>query len=250
MRARSVGPEGCNLTLNELEERLQSPKTKLRTRAAVVKATEKAVGSSAERWVGWDIREEPVELFRQERGGRPGKDTRFRRTVKTRFHVVPRPDEAAIAYEAKSDGMFPLLTNERKMSPKELLEAYHFQPRLEKRHEQLKTVLEVSPMQLKNIDRVEALLFLYFLAMLVEALIEREVRQSMEAQGVRSIPLYPEGRPCLAPTTDRIMGAIEWVTAHHLERKGREVQRFAPKLTEQQLELLRPAGVPDESYAG
>ncbi|EQD36448.1 hypothetical protein B1A_17885, partial [mine drainage metagenome] len=103
---------------------------------------------------------------------------------------------------------------------------------------------------LKNIDRVEALLFLYFLAMLVEALIEREVRQSMEAQGVKTIPLYPEGRPCPAPTTDRILGAFEVVAAHHLEQEGREVQRFAPKLTEQQLELLRLAGVPEESYAG
>jgi transposase len=234
--------------LDELEERVQSPKTQLRTRAAVVKATERAVGASAARWVGWEIREEPVERFRQERRGRPGKDTRFRRTVKTRFHVVPRPDEAAIAYDAKSDGMFPLLTNERKLSLKELLEAYHFQPRLEKRHEQLKTVLEVSPMELKNIDRVEALLFVYFLAMVVEALIEREVRQSMEAQGVKSIPLYPEGRPCPAPTTDRILGAFEWVVAHHLEREGREVQRFAPELTGQQLELLRLTGVPEKDY--
>lgn len=33
--------------LDELEERLQSPKTKLRTGEAVAKATEKAVGSSA-----------------------------------------------------------------------------------------------------------------------------------------------------------------------------------------------------------
>ena len=150
-----------------------------------------------------------MELFRQEQRGRPGKDSRFRRTVKARFHVVLRPGKAVIAYDAKSDGMFPLLTNEPKM----------------------------SPMQLKNIDRVEAL-------------IEREVRQPMEVQGMRSIPLYPEGRLCLAPTTDRILCVFEWVAAHHLERKGREAQRLAPKLTEQQLELLRPAGVPEESYAG
>ena len=68
--------------------------------------------------------------------------------------------------------------------------------------------------------------------------------------GVKSIPLYPEGQPCPAPTTDRILDAFERVAAHHLEREGREVQRFAPELTEQQFELLRLAGVPEESYTG
>ncbi len=152
--------------LDELEERLQSPKTKLRTRIAVEKAAERAVGAAAARWVGWEVREETVEVFHQECRGRPGKGTRYRRQVKTRFHVVAQPNEGAIAYDAKSDGMFPLLTNERHLSRRELLEAYHFQPRLEKRHEQLKTVLEVAPMLLKNIERIEALLFVYFLALL------------------------------------------------------------------------------------
>ena len=125
--------------------------------------------------------------------------------MKLRLHVAPMPKDEAITYDAKSDGMFPLLTNERKLSLKDLLEAYQFQPRIEKRHEQLKTVYEVVPALLKNVDREEALHFVYFLALLVEALIEREVRRGMERKGLGSIPLYPEGRPCPAPTTDKVL---------------------------------------------
>ena len=236
------------LALERLETRLRSPKTKLRTREAVTRAAEKAVGPLARRWVTFEVREEPVEQFRQEHRGRPGKGTRYRRQVTVRHHVVWQAKEEAIGFDARTDGMFPLLTNDRRLSLKELVDQYHFPPRLEKRHEQLKTIYEVPPVLLKNIDRVEALLFVYFLAMLVEALIEREVRRSMEAEGVKSIPLYPEGRPCPSPTTDRILGAFDRVAAHHLEREGEEVQRFAPELTEQQLELRRLAGVPEESY--
>lgn len=244
MMARAI------LALERLETRLRSPKTKLRTREAVVRAAEKAVGPLARRWVSFEVRDETVEQYRQEHRGRPGKGTRYRRVVTVRHHVIGHAQEEAILFDARTDGTFPLLTNDRELSLKELVAQYHFQPRLEKRHEQLKTIYEVAPVLLKNIDRVEALLFVYFLAMLVEALIEREVRRSMEAEGLRAIPLYPEGRPCPAPTTDRILGAFDLVAAHLLEREGEEVQRFAPELTEQQLDLLRLAGVPKESYTG
>ena len=234
--------------LEDLEKRLQSPKTKLRTRARVEKAAEKAVGSHALRWVGWEVREEKVETFRQERRGRPGKDTRFRRQVRTRFHVAPRPKEEAIAYDAKTDGMFPLLTNERKLSLKELLEAYHYQPRLEKRHEQLKTVLKARPALLKNIDRLEALFFLYFLALLVESLLEREVRRAMEKEGLEDVPLYPEGRADPAPTADMILGAFGRLETHRLRLNGQELEVFEPVLTAQQKQLLHLAGVPETAY--
>lgn len=234
--------------LDELEERLQSPKTKLRSRVAVERAAERAVGTAATRWVGWEVREETVERFHQEHRGRPGKATRYRRDVRVRYHVTPQPKVEAVAYDAKSDGMFPLLTNERELSLKELLESYQFQPRLEKRHEQLKTVYEVAPVLLKNADRIEALLFVYFLALLVEALIEREVRQGMEREKLASIPLYPEGRPCPAPTTEKILEAFDRVEVHQLHRDGEVVEVFGPELTAQQQQLLHLAGVPEEAY--
>ncbi len=233
--------------LEDVEKRLQSPKTKMRTRVAVEKAAERTVGAAV-RWVGWRVWEEPVESYRQERRGRPGEGTRYVKTVKMRLHVAAVPKEEVMAYDAKSDGMFPLLTNERELSLKEVLEAYQFQPRLEKRHEQLKTVYDVVPALLKNIDREEALLFVYFLALLVEALIEREVRKGMEREGLQSIPLYPEGRPCPAPTTDKVLEVFGDIEEERLIKEREVVQVFGPELTEQQRELLKLAGVPDETY--
>ena len=125
--------------LEDLEKHLQSPKTKLRTREGVIKVAEGAAKDAA-RWVKWTLPEETVGVYHQERQGRPGKDTRYHRQEKTRFHMVTHLDQPAITYDAKSDGMFPLLTNERKVPSNGLLEYYHFQPRLEKRYEQLKTV--------------------------------------------------------------------------------------------------------------
>ncbi len=66
------------------------------------------------------------------------------------------------------------------MGPTAILDAYKYQPFLEKRNEQLKTVLSVAPIYLKKPERVAGLLFVYFLAVLVLALIEREARMAMK----------------------------------------------------------------------
>lgn len=248
--ARETAIAGAMENLEDLERRLRSPKTKLRTRGAVERAAEKAVGSKAARWVEAKVSEEPVEEFRQERRGRPGKETRYHRVVKVRSHVAALPRGEVIARDAKSDGMFPLLTNDRKMSLKELLEAHRYQPRLEKRFEQMKTVFEATPILLKRIDRVEALEFVYFVVMLVEALIEREVRQGMTRVQRKSLPLYPEGRSCPAPTTEFILGAFDRVEVHQLLEKGKVVKEFGVQLNGTQRELLRLAGVPETAYEG
>ena len=144
--------------------------------------------------------------------------------------------------------MFPLLTNRRTMALKALLEAYRFQPRLEKRHEQLKTVYGVAPVFLKKVTRIEGLLFVYFLALLVEALIEREVRRTMAARELKGLRIYPEGRWCEAPTTDRVFELFTGIQQHRLRDGEREVQVFRPELTTTQRDVLGLLGVPVEAY--
>ena len=65
---------------------------------------------------------------------------------------------------------------------------------IEKRFEQTKTVHEIAPVLLKNEGRIEALITLYFLALLVQAIIERELRLAMKRDNIRELPLYPEQR--------------------------------------------------------
>jgi len=52
----------------------------------------------------------------------------------------------------------------------------------------------MAPVWLKNVGRIEALLFLYFVALLVHALLERELRLGMARENIESLPLYPEER--------------------------------------------------------
>ena len=85
-----------------------------------------------------------------------------------------------------------------------MLLAYKSQPSLEKRFSHMKTDFEVAPVYLKEASRIQALLCVYFLALLTESLLEREFRRAMDREAIASLPLYPEGRKCRRPTARRV----------------------------------------------
>ena len=92
-------------------------------------------------------------------------------------------DQAALTTEAVQDGVFPLITNDRGLTERALLLAYKGQPVIERRFAQLKTDFAVAPVYLKEVTRIQALLCLYFLVLLVQALLERELRRAMVRPG-------------------------------------------------------------------
>ncbi|TAH39422.1 MAG: hypothetical protein EYC70_01160 [Planctomycetota bacterium] len=128
------------------------------------------------------------------------------------------------------------------------LEAHKRQPEVEKRFEQLKTVHEIAPVLLKNEGRIEALFFLYFLALLVQGLIERALRRGMQREGTQELPIYPEERRCRRPTCEQALRLFAHAQRHLLLRNGQVVQVFEPELTELQKQVLRLLQVPASVY--
>jgi transposase len=144
--------------------------------------------------------------------------------------------------------MYPLITNDRALSPAQVLEAHKGQPMIEKRFEQIKTVHEIAPVFLKNEGRIEALFTLYFLALLVQALIERELRLAMKRDNVEHLPLYPEQRLCAHPTTDQILRLFSLAARNKLVQRGKAVQTFDVEFTDLQREILRLLAVPEQAF--
>jgi transposase len=153
-------------------------------------------------------------VFRQQGPGRPGPHTPYRRLEHGHYRVRFEQDGEALRRAAIADGLFPLLTNDESLSLAEALGKYKYQPFVEKRHEQLKSIFGVTPMWLKNTKRIESLLWLYYAVELLGALVEREVRRRMAAVGVTSLALYPEGRGSEAPTTELVFGVLEGQRRH------------------------------------
>jgi transposase len=236
--------------VEELAARLQGPRPRFGTQAKVAAAVEQILATTgAARWVAYQVVTVEAAVFRQETRGRPGKNTRWRRRLQRRFRLTWERREAEIDYDARTDGLFPLLTNDPDLTAAAILDAYKSkQPLVEKRHDLLKNVEAATPMYLKSISRIEALLALHFVALLVHALLEREVRRAMARRGIAELPLYPEDRDCKAPSTDRILETFAPLQRHLLYKAGRVVQRFDPELTDLQRRLVGLLGIAPKAF--
>ena len=247
--ARAARIERALKELASLREKLRSPRSRYRQEAKVHKAVAEILQScGAETWVVTEIEPKTEETFRQARRGRPGKETPYVRKVTTRFDLTYRIDDARVAEDARSDGIFPLITNVADLSELELLKTYKRQPTIEKRFSQLKTDFEVAPVYLKAVHRIQALLAMYFFALLLEALLERELREAMHRKGVESLPLYPEGRPCRWPTARRVLDLFEPIQRHTFTHGKRPAEVLVTDLTHAQRRLLTLLGLPPKHY--
>jgi transposase len=234
--------------LDDLQHRLQSPKTRLRTRPKVEEALEKVLAASTARdFVHVEIQEEERETFKQTSRGRPSKNTQYIRHVETRYRLVVKPNTAAVMKATQSDGKFPLVTNQEEMSADEILEAYKRQPLVEKRFSQFKNDFQVAPVYLKSVSRIQALLAVYFFVLVAQTLLERELRRAMEEHQVEDLPLYPEGRRCSAPTTKRIVDLFEPIQRHELKQNGSRYM-FVTKLSSVHRSVLKLLGISSRQY--
>jgi transposase len=171
------------------------------------------------------------EEYRQVGPGRPGPNTEYRQVQHVRYQARFEENSEGLLRAARCDGLFPLMTNDERLSLSEALLKYKYQPFVEKRHEQLKTVFGVAPVWLKNAGRVESLLWLYFVVELCQALLERAVRQGMAERGLASLALYPEGRPDESPTAEVVIRRLEGHRRHRLlDQGGAELRRFHDEL--------------------
>jgi transposase len=247
VRARQV--DRALRELAELQQKLGSPRSRYQDRAKVATAVEVILESrGACGWITTTIEERAEEKYHQEGRGRPSEKTRYIKEVITRFDLKCEIDHAALAAEHLGDGVFPLITNDRTLSEPELLLAYKGQPVIEKRFAQLKTDFAVAPVYLKEVSRIQALLCLYFFVLLVESLLERELRQAMVRTKVESLRLYPEGRACRYPTVRRLIEVFEDVQRHRLRVGAEPAVVFTTKLSPLQRTVLRLLDLPQSVY--
>ena len=80
--------------------------------------------------------------------------------------------------------------------------------------------------------RIEPLLFFIFVALLVRALIEREIRLRMKTADLTTLPIYPEDWPCPGSAAERILDVFATVQHHDsVYAHGRLVQSCESELT-------------------
>jgi len=184
------------------------------------------------------------------RRGRPTANTPSQIHRRVEYQLTWDINQAEVVKQSRTDGVFPLLTNNHAKAARDILEIYKYQSFLENRHSQLKTYLEVAPVYLKNPDHVLALLDMVMLSLCFATLMERDLRQGMTRHGLKSIPIYPEERECQHPTAHSIIRTFQNVEKFEVvDRDDNVTQYFPPMLTPLQKQILHLMEVPATLYA-
>jgi len=196
--------------------------------------------------IGLDTVEERYRV--QDGAGRPGPKTKYQIIIKEIYTLSYTRRQKELKEELKVDGIFPLLSTDPKINAKKTIQAYKYQPKLEKRFNLLKSILKVAPLLFKKIERVEGIMFLFFLALMVHALIERKVRNSMKSTKIKSLPLYPEHRLSLHPTTAKIFERFDGVSFYQITKGTKVVKTMRDELSNIHRDVLKLFGMSEHEF--
>jgi len=224
-------------------------KRKLKTRKAIEQSAHKILAESELTeffHISIDKTTEKVKL--QTTPGRPGKSTKYRKQTNTLLTLSWTQKREAIRREARTDGVFPLLCTDHDLAPKKVLRAYKYQPRLEKRFSQFKSYHNAAPLLFKKLERVEANMFAFFIALAVQALTEREVRNKMREEKLESIRAYPENREASHPTTSKVLDRFQDISTYKITENSKVVETFRDSLNEDQRLILKLLNIGEEHY--
>lgn len=179
--------------------------------------------------------------------GRPGVRTRYEYKWEFRHRLEWSVKEQAVESAAKTDGLFPLITN-TSLEAADVLVAYKRQPFLEKRIYAKKSILEIAPVYLKKTHRIEALMLLYFVALMIISLMERRIRANMAKEKIEKLPILPQGMNTRKPTWDNIRYFFRDVHLCEIVRGAVSIQTEVMGVTAMHAQIVRLLGVPGSAY--
>jgi transposase len=181
--------------------------------------------------------------------GRPsGQKVIYRYEHRVSYSLHWSRNTAALTAEARTDGVVPLLCTDPDILPKAVLEAYKFQARLEKRFCQFKSVHRAAPLLFKKIERVEANMFIFFIALLIQALLERQLRKQLSQRGAPPLKLYPEDRDAPHPTTSQLFKTFDRLSTYAITEQGRLCEQYHDDLKETHRAVLSLLDITEQEF--
>jgi len=235
--------------IDALDERKQGkrrlPDAAATSQAAAAIMTKHRVEGLVHVTVTTDVHEHAKRRY----GTRPATTVRSERV---RVHVAR--EEAALAQAVQRLGWRVYATNHlaAELSLAQGVAAYRSEYLIEQGFGRLKgRALSLTPLLLRDEQRVVALICLLSIALRVLVLMQFVVRCNLQQAGTTLSGLYPgqPGRRTAQPTTEMMLGALRGVTLSRIKIDGKLLYHLTP-LTAVQKHILTLMEVPLESYDG
>jgi transposase len=241
---RQIKIDKAMMALEELSPKLNAYhlKTKKEIRAAV-----DSICKGIKEFLNVKILTERKQIKVKISPGRPSLKSVYNNKWEFTHSIQWELNKQALLEASKTDGIFPLITNTA-LAACEVLKKYKTQPFLEKRMYTKKTVLQVAPVFLKKEKRIEAILFLYFVALMIVSLIERKIRMNMAKADIEKLPILPQRMNSKKPTWNNIRYFFRNVHYSEIIRDGVCIQSMVKGLNDLHKQINRLLDVPSSVY--
>jgi transposase len=170
------------------------------------------------------------------------------KVVKDEYTLSWKRNKNELKKEENLDGVFPLLTTDLTLTSKEVLLAFKYQPKLEKRFSQFKSIHNAAPLLFKKIERIEANMFLFFISLMIQSLLEREIRNKMIEYKMNNLNVYPENREALHPTANKVFDRFNSISTYEVVEDGDVIEHYQDELSEIHQCVLSMLGIKEAHY--
>ena len=197
----------------------------------------------------FEIHNEPVITYKNRRRGRSSKNEDEKVAVTTDHFTV-----RLIFHQERFDkalwrcGYYPLITNKKDISLEDAMQSHKDQYKNEHTNRRAKSSLNLEPIYLQTPKRIEAMLFLFKIALQMAVLIERSAREKIKARDKGLDNFLPNRNNVKNPTTENLLAEFKDVVKGIIELPSGEKFGFVSKLTDIQKDILAVLGIPQHYF--
>jgi transposase len=199
------------------------------------------------------ISNNPISIYRNKKRGRPAQNEIPEKiaVVSDNFSVMLQFDQAAFDNELARCGYYPLVTNkpEHALSIEEAMLAHKNQYKCEHLNRRAKSSLQIEPIYLQTPERIEAMLFLFKIALQMIVLIERTARANIEDRDRGLDNFMPNKKDVRNPSTEYLLAEFQYIVSGKIPITGGEAAGFVSELNPLQKNILNILEVPPEYYS-
>jgi len=91
-------------------------------------------------------------------------------------------------------------------------------------------------------------MFVFFLSLMVQAIIERMVRQQIKERKLKPLKLYPEERDAPHPTTSQILKTFDGLCTYKITQEDSTIEEYQDQLDYTHRQVLELMDIEEEEY--
>lgn len=239
------------LMFEEVEGKLN--KYRLKTKASIEKRCDAVLKKyHTSDFLQYTINNNSVTTYKNKGKGRPAKGEKPEQVavVTDNFSISLDFNQAEFEQELARCGFYPLITNKTKetLSIEEAMLAHKNQYKCEHLNRRAKSSLNIEPIYLQTPERIEAMLFLFKIALQLVVLIERTARANIKKADRGLDNFMPNKKDVRNPSTEYMLAEFEFVVSGKVPMPGGKVAGFVSELTPLQKNILDILEIPVECY--